>query len=52
MQKVVAVTYTRREGRYRIISARRARTNDDEKYPTLERKAANPAVIARMTNMS
>ena len=51
MQKVVAVTYTRREGRYRIISARRARANEDEKSPTLERKAPDPAVIVQMTTM-
>lgn len=29
---LVAVIYTRREGRYRIISARRARTNEREAY--------------------
>ena len=30
--KIVAVVYTMREGRYRIISARRARTNEEEEY--------------------
>jgi len=41
-QKVVAVVYTRREGRYRIISARRARTNEEEEYQRhIGRKAAD-----------
>lgn len=31
-QKIVAIVYTMREGRCRIISARRARTNEEEEY--------------------
>lgn len=33
--RTVAVVYTMREGRYRIISARRARTHEEETYRTL-----------------
>jgi hypothetical protein len=31
-RKIVAVVYTMREGRYRIISARRARANEEAEY--------------------
>jgi hypothetical protein len=34
-QKVIAIVFTMREGRYRIISARRAREHEEEKYRTL-----------------
>jgi uncharacterized DUF497 family protein len=40
-QKVIAVVYTIREGRYRIVSVRRARKNEDEDYrKRVERAAA------------
>jgi uncharacterized DUF497 family protein len=40
-QKVIAVVYTIREGRYRIVSVRRARKNEEEDYrKRVERAAA------------
>lgn len=47
-QQVIAVVYTIREGRYRIISVRRARKNEEEDYGKhVEREASEAGETTR-----